>query len=195
MRIVKEGLRRVTELPGRGPRRADHSDKSEPGAGSEAARDRDVIADERDRIADQRDAVADLRDGDTTDRELEIDSTFAAAQERDAQADARDFVADERDMAANLEAFVHDVDDAAAFNDRNLAKQDRMHSKADRIASEEDRYVLADIPPGTRQHDRAMEERITTAVERIEAASGRDQAAQARDREARRREVPPSENA
>jgi hypothetical protein len=92
-------------------------------------------------------------------------------------------------MAANLEAFVHDVDDTSAFNDRNLAKQDRMHSKADRIASEEDRYVLADIPPGRRQPDSAMDERITTAVERIQAASGRDQAAQARDREERRRQT------
>jgi hypothetical protein len=159
---------------------------------STTADSREAAADERDRIADERDYLADERDDACTDREVDIESIFAAAEVRDDRADARDMSADQRDMAANLDAFIREVDDTAAFKAREFARRDRLRSKADRVSSELDRYLLTDVGPSTSQREAGLNIRIAAAVDRLDADAARQQAAGTRAEHARsRRSVPP----
>ena len=123
---------------------------------------RDAALDPRPRILGDRDGLGDDRQDGASGRERDIDveTIFAAADLRDVQADARDFAADQRDMAANLDAFVRDIDDAEAFDARECARRDRLRSKADRVASELDRYLLTDAGPQGTEHNSATAPRI-----------------------------------
>jgi hypothetical protein len=103
----------------------------------------EALAAERSRIIKQREHRATSREDVTSDSERRVAEVLEKAEHRDLVANARDSAANRRDMQANLDAFLDDVNDAAPFEARDLARKDRDASREDRSAAAVDRSELA----------------------------------------------------